>query len=300
MAITVDVYGSCVSRDIFRYAAPGKYTFCRYVTHTPVSTLYENALMFHSENIESMELTEYEKTILKIQTKKILPQLLRKNKSDILIIDLADELMKRLQVKGTTLGQIAVIDGKEAEYKRLVEKEPEYVIEGSFEPTEMDWRQLERKYRKFASEILYGASNPEGYKAEQIIVIEALYSLDTLGNDGNIHPHDKKYQIKQSNEWLKKLYELLYRYLPGCHVIKMPDFLHTSENHIHGVHPLHYMAENYYYMERALDVINHYSEVNTLENLRKEQSLRNRLDTKVVHTNLMYELQRQIENLKRK
>ena len=60
------------------------------------------------------------------------------------------------------------------------------------------------------------------------------------------------------------------------------------------------MPENYYYIERALDVINHYSNVNSLENLRREQSLRNKLDTRVVHTMMMYDLQRQIRDLQKK
>ena len=38
MAVTVDVYGSCVSKDVFRYVSPGKYTFRRCVTQTPIST----------------------------------------------------------------------------------------------------------------------------------------------------------------------------------------------------------------------------------------------------------------------
>ena len=300
MAVTVDVYGSCVSRDLFRYVSSGKYTFQRCITNTPISTLYEKAFHFQNENIEAMDLNEYEKTLFKIQVQKILPRILTKNKSDILVIDLADELMPRYEIKSKTTGQIAFLEGKEKVYEELLKKEKDYICSKSYSPMEMDMRLVEKKYHKFASELLYGASNPQGYKAENIIIIEALYAPDILGNDGKIHYHNKKYQIKECNQWLKKMYDILYRCLPGCHVIRLPEFLHASENHLHGVHPLHYMPENYYYMERALDVINHYSNVNTVENLRKEQSLRNRLDTKVVNTNLMYSLQKQIQELQKK
>lgn len=304
MAVTVDVYGSCVSKDVFRYVSPGKYTFRRCVTQTPISTLYEPAFQFQAEHVDGMQMSKYEKTIFKVQTQKVLPQILRKNKSDILVIDLADELMERCRIKtdlkSETTGQIAQLLGREEEYERLLNSEPHYTLEARFHPQEMDLRVIEKKYRKFASEILYSASNPQGYKPEQIIVIEALCASDILGNDGNIHQHNKKYRVKEGNEWLKKLYEMLYRFLPGCTVIRMPDFLHSSENHINGVHPLHYMPENYYYIERTLDVINHYSNVNSLENLRREQSLRNKLDTRVVHTMMMYDLQRQIRDLQKK
>ena len=94
MAITVDVYGSCVSSDLFRYVNAGKYKYSRCVTQVPISTLYEKSLSFQEKNIEAMDLDDYEKTMFRVQTAKILPRLLKKNKSDILIIDLADELME--------------------------------------------------------------------------------------------------------------------------------------------------------------------------------------------------------------
>lgn len=304
MAVTVDVYGSCVSKDVFRYVSPGKYTFRRCVTQTPISTLYEPAFQFQPEHVDGMQMSKYEKSIFKVQTQKVLPQILRKNKSDILVIDLADELMERCRIKtnaksGIT-GQIAQIWGREEEYERLLDSESKYELMERFYPQEMDFRLIEKKYRKFASEILYGSSNPDGYKPDQIIIIEALCAPDILGNDGNLHRHDKKYRTKEGNDWLRKLYEMLHRFLLGCNVIRMPDFLHSTENHVNGAHPLHYMPGNYYYMERCLDVINRYSNVNTLENLRKEQSLRNKLDTRIVYSNMMYDLQKQIQELQKK
>ncbi len=300
MAITVDVYGSCVSRDLFRYVSPGKYEFKRCVTQIPISTLYEKAVRFHEENIQEMNMTEYEKTLFKIQTQKLLPQILKKNKSDILVIDLADELMERCQIKGKTSGQIAQMPGKEDQYEQLLKKEREYTIVDRFHPIQQEQKLLEKKYRKFTSEILYGSTNPDGYKPEQIVIIEAIYASDILGNDGRLHKHDSRYNIGESNEWLEKLYEMLYRFLPGCQMIKLPRFLHSSENHIHGLHPLHYMSDTYYYMERALDVVNGYSNVNTLENLRNEQSLLNRLQTRTVNELAIFELKKQIHELQNK
>ena len=249
--------------------------------------------------METMELDDYEKTMFRIQTVKILPHLLKKNKSDILIIDLADELMERCEIQSETTGQLAQISGKEKEYDKLLGKETRYTLTGRYSPFDMDHRTVERKYKKFAADILYSGKNPDGYRAEQIVVIEALYAADIMGNDGNIHPHDKKYKIKESNEWLRKLYKILYKYLPGCQVIKLPDLTHSTQNHLNGVHPLHYMADTYYYFERVLDVICGYSNVNTLENLWREQSLKNKLETRVVNSSMMYRLQDQIQELKK-
>lgn len=300
MAVTVDVYGSCVSNDLFRYAGAGKYKFSRCVTQTPITTLYEKALNFQAKNIDAMDMDNYEKTIFRVQTEKILPQLLKKNKSDILVIDLADELMERCELQSEVTGQLAQIRGKEEEYDKLLAKETKYTLVSRYSPFDMELRTVERKYKKFASDILYSDKNPNGYRPEQIVVIEALYAADIMGNDGNLHPHDKNFKIKESNEWLKKLYDILYKYLPGCQVIKLPDFTHSTQNHVNGVHPLNYMADTYYYFERALDVICRYSNVNTVENLWREQSLKNKLETRVVNTSMMYGLQKQIQELREK
>lgn len=299
MPVTVDVYGSCVSNDLFRYIAAGKYKYCRCVTQTPITTLYEESMNFQTKNLDGFD--NYEKTIFRVQTEKILPQLLKKNKSDILIIDLADELMERCEVQSATgTGQIAQLRGKETEYEALLGKDQRYKLTKRFSPLDMDMRTIERKFKKFASDILYSENNPNGYKTSQIIVIEALYAPDIMGNDGNLHPHDKEYRVKESNEWLRKLYAILCKYLNGCQMIKFPEFTHSTQNHVNGVHPLHYMSDTYYYFERALDVINRYSNVNTLENLWREQSLKNKLETRVVNSSMMYGLKNQIQELRDK
>lgn len=300
MAVTVDVYGSCVSSDLFRYVGAGKYKFTRCVTQTPITTLYEKALDFQIKNIDGLDMDNYEKTMFRVQTEKILPQLLKKNKSDILVIDLADELMERCELQSEGIGQVAQIRGKEDEYEKLFAKEIKYTLVGRYDPFDMDMRTVERKYKKFVSDILYSEKNPNGYRPNQIVIIEALYAADIMGNDGNLHPHDKKYKIKEGNEWLRRLYAILYKYLPGCQVIRFPDFTHSSQNHVNGVHPLHYMADTYYYFERALDVVCRYSNVNTLENLWREQSLKNKLETRVVNSSMMYSLRKQIEELQNK
>ena len=299
MAVTVDVYGSCVSSDLFRYVGSGKYQFSRCVTQVPITTLYEKGLAFQDKNIEAMHMEDYEKTMFRVQTTKILPKLLKKNKSDFLILDLADELMERCEIQAEGTGQLAQIEGKEEEYDQLLQKELKYTLVGRYSPFDMDLRTVERKYRKFASDILYSEKNPDGYRPEQIVIIEALYAADIMGNDGNIHPHDKKYKIKESNEWLRKLYGILEKYMPGCHVIKLPEFTHSTQNHLNGLHPLHYMADIYYYFERAMDVICRYSRVNTVENLWREQSLKNKLETRASNSAMMYGLKNQIAELQK-
>ena len=73
MAVTVDVYGSCVSNDLFRYAGAGKYKFSRCVTQTPITTLYEKALNFQAKNIDAMDMTIMRKQSFGCRQKKFCP-----------------------------------------------------------------------------------------------------------------------------------------------------------------------------------------------------------------------------------
>lgn len=301
MAVTIDVYGSCVSRDLFRYVSAGKYDFRRCVTQIPVTSLYEKVLDIKLEHIRKSAMGKYDRTMFRIQTGRILPALLKENKSDFIVIDLADELMERWEVMadGGENGviQLAQIPGLETEYEEIFRKEDGYTLLQKSVPFGMEMSVIEKKLRTFAKEILYSKNNPDGYLQEQIVIIEALCAGDVMGNDAVLRPQDPKYKVKESNEWLRKLYASLYRYFPNSHVIRFPDFTHSTPNHMDGVHPLYYMSDIYGYFERALDVATHYSNVNTLENLWREQSLKNKLEARVVNSSMMYDLQRQVKKL---
>ncbi len=300
MALTIDVYGSCVGMDLFRHTDPSKYKFTRCVTQVPVSTLYEPVLEFDHTAVEKLALSSYENTMFRIQTGRILPQLLRKNKSNYLIIDLADELMQRCEIKGEIETQIALTEGKEEAYEPIFAGEERYIQGNIFSPAQMDIRTIERKYKKFASEIVVSEENPEGYRTDQIVILEAFYTADIIGNEGSLLAHNKKYAIKKNNAWLKQLYEILEKHIPGAQVIRFPDMTHSTQNHLNGVHPLHYMEDTYTYFEKVLDVITHYSNQNTIENLWKEQSLKNKLETRVVKSSMMYSMKTQIQELQKK
>lgn len=288
MAVQVDVFGSCVSRDLFRYVKYGKYKVHKSFGNIPISTLYDFPV--HWEHIEELELSNYNQAMLQMQMNKTLPENLLKDHSNILVIDLADELMKRYYIDDEKKSSLALDDLYE---NNLIGGDSNI---SSFYPWDMDLQTIEETYKQFSNKILYGTENPEGYLCSHIIVIESYYAENILGNDGNLHKHDSKYNIKESNEWLNKIYSIFYKYFPECKVIKLPEFTHSTENHLRGIHPLHYTEDTYHYFEKALDVVCGYSKMNTLENIYKEQSLKNRLETRTANSGMVY----QISNLKNK
>lgn len=300
MAVKVDIFGSCVCRDIFRYVDSEKYQVNRCISNIPITSLYEGAVQVSKDFLGSVKLTQYEKKMLRILLRRNSIQLLENSEANVLIMDLANEFMQRWDVAiGEKTISLAVPEEREAEYEEFFGRQP-FAIVKKFSMLEMDMEYVEECLKQFAESIVKSPENPNGYEEKNIIVIESLYTPDILGNDGNIHGHDKKYKLHEYNEWLRKAYMILYKYVQECKVIKLPEFTHSTENHIRGIHPLHYMGDIYEYFKQALDVLNKYSYVNSVDNLYKEKSLKNRIETRAVRTTMMFTLEKRINDLSSK
>lgn len=299
MAVKVDIFGSCVCRDIFRYVDSEKYQVNRCISNIPITSLYEGAVQVSKDFLESVKLTQYEKKMLRILLRRNSIQLLENSEANVLIMDLANEFMQRWDVAiGEKTISLAVPEEREAEYEEFFGRHP-FTIVKKISMLEMDMEYVEECLKQFAESIVKSPENPTGYEEKNIIVIESLYTPDILGNDGNIHGHDKKYKLHEYNEWLRRAYLILYKYIQDCKVIKLPDFTHSTENHIRGIHPLHYKGDTYEYFKQALDVLNKYSYVNSLDNLYKEKSLKNKLEMRVVNSSMIYGMKKQIEEIKK-
>lgn len=305
MAVTVDVYGSCVSKDLFYYTGAGKYELRRCIIHTPVASLYEKPVHIDTQAISRSGFKKGDSILLQIQSERIAPGMLRRNKSDYLIIDLADELMSIREVlirndakyvapEKTYLTQL---EGRADEYDKLFAGNGQYMLGKTLSPLDTDISVIERKFRKFSREILFSENNRSGYKADQIIILEARYAADYMDKDTNIAQYSKDYRIKECNQLLENLYKILEEYLPECRVIKFPLFVHGFVGHRNGVHPLNYTSDTYAYFERVLDVMVGYSKANTPENLWLEQNCTNKLFTRTIHAGAIYTFKKQITEL---
>lgn len=286
MSVSVDIFGSCVCRDIFRHADKTKYEIGRCLGYIPVTTLTERRIPAKKGMFDEAKLTPYEKKMLRIQMRRNAPELLKKSEAKILVMDLADELMKRWKIESEVPGSIAVIEGKEKEYEKIWGNtnsgKPAY-----YSPFELNMEQAEKRIKYFAEQIVRSDENPDGYEEKNIIVIESLCTADILGNDAILHGH-QNIDVGKCNDFLRKLYMIFYKYVQNCRVIKLPEFTHSSENHIRGVHPLHYTESTYDYLVKTLDVLNGYSTVNSVINLYKEYSLKNRLGTRTAKSTSLY------------
>ena len=298
MKVQIDVFGSYVARDAVRYMDPALYELNRCIGGVPVSTLFEPEFSLPEEKLEGVRASQYDKRMLMLQLSRKVPALLKKSESKFLVLDLAAECMNRLVLGNESHTAVAypeemedciqsVFSGIPAERKSLVD---------------LDSKVLNKKYRQFVQNLVKSQANPMGYEEGNIIVIEAYCTEDYVGNrDGQLHPHNAKYKVKEINEILKTLYELVYRYMPTCRVIKLPIFTHSTENHLRGPGPLSYTEKTYEYLARCIEVYCGLSKQNSVENLLHEQSLDNQLYTRLCQCSAIYSIsgmKRQIAELK--
>ncbi|OUP86193.1 hypothetical protein B5F07_02565 [Lachnoclostridium sp. An169] len=272
MAVKIDIFGSCVCRDIFRDVDDRKYKVCNRLGNVPITSLYEEPIPIKKDILDETALSAFEKQMLKIQLSRKATDLLKKSEASVLVLDLADELMERWTLEDGWY-QVAVPERNRKKYHSLFSEK--YELSGRIVSGGLAIEIAEDSIRQFAKDIIKTDGNPNGYRAGNIIVIESYYSENILSNDGSLHKHDERYHISEKNEFLRKIYEIFHKYFSECKIIKLPEQTYSSENHIRGVHPLHYTQETYDYFMRAIDVLCGFSKINTTENLYRDQSLKN-------------------------
>ncbi len=307
MGIQIDIFGSTVCRDMIRYSEEDEFTVNRCIGGVPVSTLYERPITLDEEALKRIPVSQYDKRMLKIQMNRNVVKLLKKSEADILVMDLADEAMKRYQYGKSSRQSAAYPDEMEAYMGQLFpnSSDPDSP-EKKYLPmdAEMDMEIIEKKYRKFAREITLSDENPQGYPEENIVLIETFYAEDYVGDaDGVTHAFDSKRKVKERKAWLKQLYEILRKSMPECRIIKLPIFTHASENHLRGIGPLSYHEETYIYLSQALGVLCGTYKKNSLENLFKERGLKNQLYTRLLRCGSVHSIpgmKKQIADLEQK
>ena len=175
----IDILGSCVCRDLFRYMPEELYSVERCIGNIPISTLYEKRVSLEKRGIDLSGLSKYNYRMLKIQMGRSAVSLLKKSEANVLILDLADECMKRFVNEEISKCGIAF---QEEEQGIIEEGFSEYGESMIMDALELNWEELEEKYRRFALDLVKTEENPNGYYAENIVVLETYYAEKKVGN----------------------------------------------------------------------------------------------------------------------
>lgn len=239
--IKINIHGSCVSRDIFRFDQNEHFKIMNYVGRNSIVSMSFPPVDLKDLNevTDACKLVWEERMIYYDFKKKALEKIVSNN-CDYLIIDLIDERFGILECDMGCLTYSQVL-----QRSKYLDKLSPYKIKDIKENTEFFYN----AYKNYAMFLR------ENFDVNKIIIHEAYPVLNYLGDDNELHLFEAD-EIQKSNRIcskIKKGYELLETFLPEAKVIKMPPNTIAFENHAWGKASVHYVDE--YYASKLEEII---------------------------------------------
>lgn len=275
----IDVFGSCVVRDIFRFGNAEQYQLCSVVARQSVPSLFAEPIKENINRIDWSGINNYEKRQLLINMRKTGLDLLENSNGEWIILDLAEDRFNLYQIplkngasKITKWPSMEMMKDQ-FQQKKVISDE---IIEIDFD--KILWKEVEQAYVQFAS-ILKAR-----YTQEKVIILEVKEATELVKNTLEIVPYNSQ-TSQRRNIYLNKVYRLLKKLLPQAHYIKMPTNTFMDENHIWGILPLHFQESYYRYAKEAVDNITKNKMTYSLEQLFNKQCQENAFYRKVLDNN---------------
>lgn len=208
--ITIDIHGSCVSRDLFRDQSV--FYVSKYIARCSIMSIqYPKIFDDYYDTFEKN--TPWEKKMLSIDFTKRIFEELKSSKGDYLVIDLIDEIFDLIKVKNGDK-ESAVTYSQVFKRSSFIEILPKIEI---IDTKKMEMTKIIDAIRNYAIELL------KIYNPNQIIINEVYPAEYYYNINGNIVPFDeeRRNNVKRNKYKLKLYYSLLENELYGCHIMKM-------------------------------------------------------------------------------
>lgn len=239
--ININILGSCVSRDIFRYDEKKNFEINLYVARTSICSNLSNESWHIKDSDLYLESHFQKEAVIRDLNKTVIDDLIEENQVDYLIIDFIDERFRIVKQdnKYATYSNELLNSGylKDKEFE-FIDKQP--IERGGFE---FEGKDVELYVEEIAEKL------KKAYDEDRIIIHEA-YMVDSYisADDGEIRkfPEPICNDVYKKNALLKYMYESLERYLPNAKVMSFFDTtIFADEKHLWGLTPMHY-TDSYY------------------------------------------------------
>lgn len=228
--VTVNILGSCVTRDAFSNQT--KYQINNYYARTSMVSLMSEPITINIEDID-IKSNFQKKSVFQDLNKTILDGIL-KAPSDYFIIDLIDERFNLIK-----LGNSIATMSNEFRSSNLVNK-------FNFEEINRFQDEVLSLWKKAVAEFFNNVYKV--YDPSQVILHKTLWREKYLDKSGE----EKSFSdpmvigINKQNELLNTYYDYIESFIPKINIIDMKDSnILSSENHIWGLSPYHF--EDKYY-----------------------------------------------------
>ena len=254
--IKFNIYGSCVSRDIFEYDEMKDMKLLQYVARQSVLSCMSEPVSVSDEQIELD--SPFQKRMVLMDLRKNTFDIFEENPGDYLLIDLIDERLPlgKLGNSYFTVSNEMAQGFNAKKYKTLSKRvygnklclEYQSTIRFPFSIkflnrfcAKKDNMDCEEMIRMFCKRIL------SLYDQNQIILNRALLVDWYINEYGNVKLFPKNYLKfnSEANTVLSFMYDRLVSYMPNIHIVDEMEGVYADERHKWGLAPMHYQGDYY-------------------------------------------------------
>ncbi len=275
--LTIDIFGSCVSRDLFEVEKTENFKVGNYVARQSILSAVSPAIEYDDNAIQLQSAFQKRMVQLDLDSKGLV--YLNEAKSDYFIIDLIDErfdLGKKADSIFTLSNEFTLSKVMKAESYEVIKKDNKFLE--NFETI------IYQSIDRFCDEIL------KIYEPNHIIIHKAYmvnYYYDKNGKSKKFSLQ-YLYSNKRINTILSKMYAYIEEKIPGAIVIDICNQFGADENHKWGLAPKHYQKE--YYVSVLNEISNQMNGVYTKEGISElEKSSEDEDNTMLEEVNSLYQ-----------
>lgn len=246
--VTFNVFGNCVSRDIFNYFTGGGVKVLQYSGFVNPISMFSDKGEFEMKPEELKEFTgpDFYKRILCQDVNKTSFEYITESMADYIVVDLLGVRFDMLRKNNhyITCASPYIFNQKilERDYKLDTYDKIKFT-----DITEEEWIESLEKFCKLVLKY---------YPPGKIIFFEYFGAVDYL-DDGIIKKFDtyKENYVKSYNALVCRLNQYALEKFSGCHVLRFPDNVCADKKNIRNLHPLHYNSLYYEYGAKAIETI---------------------------------------------
>lgn len=230
----IDILGSCVTRDAFRFNDEMK--IGRYYARTSLVSLYSEPINIKLEEINLP--SKFLQRMVFFDLTKDFRNYMKNTSSKVLIIDFIDD---RFQI--IKCGTSYITFSNEFNKSNLLAK-----LKGNKVPSETKKKLWKKAAKKFIKDV---------NKYYDLVILHKAYWQSTyIGVDGTQHTFENK-PINAKNEELNFFYDVIERKAKNIKTIKIDGML-ASAAHKWGLTPYHYEDEYYIQFNHQLkNILDH-------------------------------------------
>lgn len=243
--VTVNIFGSCVTRDAIEYDDSESIKLLVYIARQSVISAVSKPINLQQNDIRLD--SEFQRRQVYYDLAKKAFEVFENSKSDLLLIDFIDERLELIKYKGSICTKSSYLT--DSKYLEKTKHVP-YQYDG-IKTFRVNGFKVEKYMRKFLKRIT------KIYEPRRIIIHRAKMLNEYIDINGDIHKFSEG-QIRKNqiiNRKLEYLYDLAESNLPGCFTIDISQEFNADEGQKWGLAPMHY--EEDYYKKLMTEIVNY-------------------------------------------